>query len=441
NRSGGFGSTTGFNSGFGNTGIGRQGLGGTTTPSFGAATSGVGGGAQAGSSAQLNPGQGQVPTRIVPDEQTNSLLIQATPDDYREILAILNQLDRKRMRVLIEVQVFEISDTDDLFWAIEGDLLANPATNRNLTPLRGQGITSFGLLAPQQATTTLADGTTTQTLGLTPNFGQVTGFPSTLQTGGLIFALTKGGFDKVPLILQTLKTLSNANLVTRPITMTNDNEPAQFQIGESRPFSVATSTSVSAFSGFDRADATSTLQITPRVSSGNNLTLQIALQIESFGASSVPNAPPPSTSRGYQGTVTVPNRQYVVFGGLEQDEVRETRSTLPLLGDIPYIGYLFGKTDYSKTRTRIYVFVRPVIFTDDDFAGEKKSSTYLHDQIRAESLLKPEQMAPLIPDEVLDADAPGLKATVYSVFGDGGNTAFPENKDTREARKAAASVK
>jgi len=415
--------------------MGRNNLGGTlnnniTGNTAAPRTTGAVGGA---TGPVVNPGENMVETRIVPDEQTNSLLIQAAPDDYREILAILKELDKKRFRVFIECQIWEVSTSDDLLFALETAITDDASTNTNPNPLRGQGLANFGLTVPVVA----ADNSS---VSLVPNFGQVAGVASTLTQGGLIFALTKGGFDKIPLILQALAGESNANLLTTPFALTNDNEQATFEIGDSRPFSVATTTGAAGnlFNGFDRADATSTLSVVPRVSSGNNLTLQLDLRIESFGASSNPSAPPPSTSRAYTGTVTIPNRQYVIFGGLEQETVRESRTKLPILGDIPYLGYLFGKTSQQKSRTRLYVFIRPIIFTDDDFAGERRASGFIHDQIRSESELGADKTTPVLPDEILDAEAPGLKAALYGVFGDGASTAFPEAEETREMRRAAA---
>ena len=131
----------------------------------------------------------------------------------------------------------------------------------------------------------------------------------------------------------------------------------------------------------------------------------------------------------------------MIFGGLEQETDRESRSKVPWLGDIPFIGYLFGKTSIQKSRTRIYVFIRPIIFTDDDFSAEKRGSSYLRDQVRAESLLGADKSIPILPDEILDAEAPGLKAALYGIFGDSAATVFPEHDTTRDDRRSAAQGK
>jgi general secretion pathway protein D len=395
-----------------------------------AAAIGAGGAPRPG--AQLNPGEAQIETKIVADDQTNSLLIQASPEDFNDIREILKELDKKRLRVTIEAQVWEIAVSDDTFFALEAAYTDDASTNRDPNPTRGHALANFGLTAPVPS----SDFTSLQ---LIPNIGQIAGVPAgPLASGGLIFALTKGGFDKIPLILQALKTSSNANLLTTPFCTTNDGQLAEFLIEQNAPFQVATSTSVSAFQGFDFATATSRLSITPRISSSNNLTLEIQLDIQSFTEPPRGDRPPPSQARSYTGTVTVPNREYVVFGGLEQESVIEGRKTLPILGDIPFLGYLFGSTTYTKERRRIYVFVRPTIYADEDFETEKKASRFLHDNIRAGSLLGPDKTSPIIPEDVLDAEAPGIKSAIYRLFGDGGQLGMPESEETKTMRRAMA---
>ncbi|GIW71542.1 MAG: hypothetical protein KatS3mg102_1084 [Planctomycetota bacterium] len=379
--------------------------------------------------AELNPGQGVIETRIVPDVQTNSLLIQAAPDDYEQIMALVQELDKKRLRVLIEAQVWEVSVSDDLFFAVDAAYTDDASTHRNPNPLRGHGFSSFGLLAPS------VDPADPSTLQLLPNLDPAAG--GSLLSGGLIAALTKGGFDRIPLIIQALARESNANLVTSPFAMTNDGETAVFQIEQAVPFQVATSTSVSAFQGFDVARAISALEITPRVASGTNLTLDIVLDIESFGEQASPLAPPESNRRSYTGVVTVPNQSYVVFGGLEQEVVREVRRKIPLLGDIPLLGYLFGSTSRSKERRRIYVFVRPVIFLDENFAGERKAAAYLQNLVRGQSELGA-RIEPVLPDDVIEAPAPGARADLFHLFQQEGLNAFPEDGRTRAERRAVA---
>ncbi len=375
----------------------------------------------------LNPALAEIPTRVIADPQTNSLLIQAGPEDFREIQNLLKELDKKRLRVLIEAQVYEISVTDDWFFAVELATADDASTNTEPDPFRGHGGTAFNL----------------SEITANDDFTQVGRFPNavTLARGGLIAILTKGAFDQLPLIVQAVANDNDTDVQTTPFAVTNDNEPATFTVEQNEPFQVATSTSVSAFQGFDFATATSELSITPRISSESTLTLAIDLQIQTFTGQAIGGAPPPSNSRSYSGTVTVPNREYIVFGGFEQEAIAFTRKKIPLLGDIPLLGYLFSSTGERKSRTRLFIFVRPIIFADEDFDREKKAGDWAWDRIRALSKHDPEHSLPVIPVSVLDAEAPGRQAILHGIYGDGGLTAFPETERTRAARRAAAEAK
>lgn len=429
---GGLGGTTGGLRGSTRTGFGQQpGLSGQLgqqipqTQPVSLAPGAVGPGGR-----PLNPGEQLIETRIVADPQTNSLLIQAAPDDFQEILRLLKELDKKRLRVFIEAQVWEISITDELRFTVDYAITDDAATNREPNPTRGQGFGSFGLLAPT------VDPANPDTIQVLPNLTP----PAPLSQGGLIFALTKGGFDQIPLILQALSTTGNSNILTQPFAIVNDNESALFSTLESQPFRVATAGTVAAFTGFDNAEAISELSITPRVSSGNTLTLDLSLTIESFTGASDPvsGAPPPKNGRLYQGIVTVPNRQYIVFGGLEKEREVESRRKIPFLGDIPYIGYLFGSTIRQKERTRIYVFVRPIIFNEEDFASEIRASKWTRDSIRTETILGLEYSLPVIPDEVLTAESGQLRSVLLEALG-GPTPPFSDGGETKKARAAAGS--
>jgi type II secretory pathway component GspD/PulD (secretin) len=252
--------------------------------------------------------------------------------------------------------------------------------------------------------------------------------PVGLATGGLITAITHGSFDRVPLLLQAFGSDEKANLLTTPFAITNDNEEAVFSVSDQFPFQVSSSTTASTFSGFQNAEAKTELSILPRISSENTLTLDIQLDISSFTASPPQaGAPPPANTRSYQGIVTVPNRRYVVFGGLDSQQETPSSIKVPFLGDIPFLGYLFKKSSMKKIKTRIYIFIRPIIFTDEDFSDMKKASRYLHEKIRAESLFG-KKSRPIVPDVVLDSEQASLNRYMYDLFGSGEGDLFPSRR-------------
>jgi general secretion pathway protein D len=351
-------------------------------------------------------GVGEVETRIVADERTNSLLIQAEERKYREILQVLEQLDKKRRRVLIEAEVWEVSTpTDSLQIGFELAGLNNAADDKT----RPIGATSYGLSTVNVVND--ANGNPIR-LGRTPNL-----------TTGLTAVLTHDTFDKLPVILNAVANLTEARLVTKPFAVTNDNTPSTFTVSDRVPFLTTTVNNVASQQNVQFADANTTLTIEPQVNSEDNLTLKLTLEISSFSGQPAPNLPPPSNSRRYEGEVTVPNNRYVVFGGLDQDSESFTEAKIPFLGDIPIIGYLFKNYSRTKSKRKVYIFIRPTIFSQPSFGAEMRVGSHLreHMHIAAE---RDDWLPPVVPDRFLRDLGYDLQDEAFDTFGSGSGDPF-----------------
>ncbi|MGE0712754.1 MAG: secretin N-terminal domain-containing protein [Planctomycetota bacterium] len=360
---------------------------------------------------------GEVPTRVVADDRTNQLLIQADSQVYQQILAVLDQLDKKRRRVLIEAEVWEITTpTDSLTIGFELAAL----TNAHQDSTRPAAASNFGL--SQVTPKTDANGNITG-LGRTPNFGQ-----------GVTAVLTRDTFDKLPVIMTAIHNFERANLVTRPFAMTNDNTAATFTISNRQPFLTTTVNNVASQQNVQFVDANSTLTIEPQVNSGKNLNLKLTLEISSFSGSGSANLPPGTNSRRYEGEVTVPNGKYVVFGGLESETDSYVESKVPFLGDIPILGYLFKNWRRSKTKTQVYIFVRPTIFTSEDLGAEARLAGHLRERVHVESE-RSEWLPPIVPDRFRKGSGYSLQDEAFEVFGTG--TANPFRGVSMRPRQAA----
>jgi general secretion pathway protein D len=356
-------------------------------------------------------GVGEVETRIVADEQTNSILIQAEERAYNEILDVLSQLDRKRRRVMIEAEVWEISTPqDNMTIQIELAGLTN-AHDGSVRPAAG---TAYGL-----STITPVEDEFGDRLARTPVLNQ-----------GLTAVLTKDTFDKLPIILNALGTFTEAKLVTRPFALTNDNTPATFAITDRIPFQTTTQGGQGFVStNVDFADASSTLTIEPQVNSEENLTLKLNLEITSFRGDSSGGLPPPSNTRSYEGEVTVPNGTYVVFGGLEQEIESTTERKVPFLGDIPILGHLFKSWSSAKTKTKIYIFIRPTIFAKTNFEDEKLVGQAM--RARAHVLAERDDwLPPIVPDRLLRGVGYTLQDEAFDLFGTGSANPFDAGATT-----------
>jgi general secretion pathway protein D len=383
-------------------GSGQQ--GGTRPPGQAGAQVTAGGG-QGGGAASVTLGDaggvGEVETRIVADERTNSLLIQAEEAVYRQILAVLNELDKKRRRVMIEAEVWEVfTPTDQLTLGFE---LAS-LTNAHDGSVRPAAATAFGL--SQTTINTDADGTPTS-IGRVPNLGT-----------GLTAVLTKDTFDRLPVIINAVHNFEEARLVTRPFAMTNDNTPSTFAISNRQPFLTTTVNNVASQQNVQFVDANSTLTIEPQVNSEDNLTLKLTLEITSFSGSGSATLPPGTNSRRYEGEVTVANNRYAVFGGLESETERTVESKIPFIGDLPIIGLLFKNWSRNRTKTKVYIFIRPTIFSDGAFTGEGRLSGHMRERVHVEAE-RDEWLPPIVPDRYLRPPGFDMQDEAFEVFGTG----------------------
>ena len=367
---------------------------------------GASGGAPRPSAGLAASAFGPVETRVVADERTNSLLIQAEPPVYEHVLELLAELDRKRRRVLIEAEVWEITTpTDQMTIAFE---LAG-LTSAKQGSTRPAGLTSFGLSSPTPVTNESGEVTR---LGRTPNVG-----------AGLSAVLTRDSFDKLPVIVSAIANFERVNLVTRPFALTNDNKEATFAVTDSQPFLKTNLSQVAATQDVDFVDASSKLTIKPQVNSDDNLTLEVSLEISSFSGSGSANLPPGTNSRTYTGEVTVPNGKYIVFGGLESETDRYVEAKVPFLGDLPILGHLFKSWSSSKSKSQIYIFIRPTIFNEDSFAAEAALSGELRERAHVDSQ-RVDWLPPVVADRFRKGAGFTLQDEAFTVFGTGTGNPF-----------------
>ncbi len=291
---------------------------------------------------------------IVPDQFTNSLLISASKTKYAELREVIETLDQRRPQVLIEAVLVEITadGTTALGVELAGIDLRDPTTSDG-NYQRPFGLTSFGL-------STLVDD-------------DGDGLPDSRQPipgAGLTGGIFDGREFALPLLLQAIATRNDSNVLQMPSILTNDNSEAKLSAERAEPtttFSTSTAgTDTSGFGGFETAGID--LTISPSISEENYLRLDINLSIEQFvGSSPDPSTPPPKVIREIETQVTVPDNFTVVIGGVITDSLRTQESKIPLLGDLPLLGFLFRSKQDSIQKTNLYFFVTPHILYAEGF--------------------------------------------------------------------------
>lgn len=282
---------------------------------------------------------------VIPEVNLNSIILVAPSYLHEEVKRTLETMDKRRPQVMIELAIVEVTDGSDLDFGVEWSYLGSD----------GGVSTPFGL---RQA------GTGT---GALPLQGAATG---TLE--GVVAGVLRSN-GSMPVMLNAVKQDKRMNIKSTPVLLVNDNEQAQFASLQEEPTTSTTqsnsSTAIS-FNGF--VEAGTALTITPHISQGEYIRLEIDLKVESFTAAAIsPGIPPPKSSSTLNTSVTVPDRQMVIVGGMVSEQMTDIDKKVPLLGDIPVLGNLFKRRGKGRTQSKLYLFISPKILRDDGFEDLK----------------------------------------------------------------------
>lgn len=294
------------------------------------------------------------PTVIRVHKESNSLLISASATKYNQIIALIDKLDQRQPQVLIETALVELTTGDLDRFGVELGLI-DLKDNGNFT--RGFGFSNFGLSAFQDQD---GDGIPDTRL---PDFDN----PLQGLTGGII----SGGDFAVPLLVNALATDDRANILSMPSVLVNNNTPATVTTEEERPTlqSNQGNATTTQSNGTPR-NAGITLEISPTISKNNYLRLSVNLEVSRFVGAFDPNSATGGgvvLRRTIQTEVTMPSGDTMVLGGVIDDQESHTDRGLPILKDLPLIGFLFRSSDDTSNKTNLYFFVTPTILDEDDF--------------------------------------------------------------------------
>ncbi len=297
---------------------------------------------------------------ILADEETNALIITADQNTVKNLKAVIRQLDIRRAQVLIEAIIAEITTNNNkeigVGFAVDGTQKSDGALPVGVSNFAGVGdllLSSIGGTAP-------------------------TALPS-----GLSFAL--GGENssgvRYGALLRALQTDTNTNILSTPNIVTLDNEEAELIVGQNLPFVTGSFTGTGStnpqnpFQTIERQDVGLTLKVTPQINEGDT----VKLDLEQETSSVIPGTLEQGIAtrkRSIKTSVLVDDGGILILGGLIQEEVTDTESKIPLLGDIPIIGFLFRSESTTKNKANLMVFLRPSILRDHKDASFVTNEKY-----------------------------------------------------------------
>ena len=342
----------------------------TTRPAPLPATNNAGGSNAATTpvSASAEPSTGGF---VQADPATNSLVITGPEPLYRQVRAMIDQLDTRRAQIYIESMIVEVGGQNAADFGLQWQGLLGNAGDK--TGLFAGTNTSIGGPSIINLSQTLA-GVGTAVPGEGLNIGLLRNYGGTYALAG---------------IARALQTQNNTNIVSTPNLITLDNEEAKIVVGENVPFITGQYTNTgtattSPFQTIERKDVGITLRIRPQVGEGGTVRMVIFQEqsaVKDTTAAGTSNAGPSTTKRSIESTVVVDDGAILVLGGLIKDEYVDKTSKIPVLGDLPGIGALFRSESRTKNRTNLMVFLRPVVLRDG--ASSDKLSLDRYDLIRA----------------------------------------------------------
>ncbi|MGL4716094.1 MAG: type II secretion system secretin GspD, partial [Aeromonas sp.] len=279
---------------------------------------------------------------ISADETTNALVITAQPDVMSELEQVVAKLDIRRAQVLVEAIIVEISDSDGLNLGVQW---AN--ANGGGTQFTNTGLPLSSVIAA----------------GKEYNDSGELGDASNLLSSfsGMAAGFYKGDWA---MLVTALASNTKNDILSTPSIVTMDNKEASFNAGKEVPTQTGSQSSTSTDSIYNTIEYKTVgtkLTVTPQINEGDSVLLNIEQEVSSVGkqADGTAGLGPTFDTRTVKNAVLVKSGETVVLGGLMDTQTLEEMSKVPLLGDIPLLGYLFRSTSNTTTKRNLMVFIRP----------------------------------------------------------------------------------
>jgi general secretion pathway protein D len=305
-------------------------------------------------------GGGQGSGFIQADASTNSLIITAPESVYRNLRAVIDQLDVRRAQVYIEALVVEVTSTK----ASEFGVQWVGITGDNGSAYRVGGLQSFAQGSSNNIVN-LAAAAATGIGGSTSTTGASASLPSPTGLSIGLFRQINGQLG-LGAIAHALENNGNANILSTPNMITLDNELATIKVGQNIPiitgsFTTGASGANNPFQTVDRKDVGLLLKVRPQISEGGTIKMSIYHENSGIDNSVSTASGLVTTVRAIETNVLADDGQIIVLGGLISDDEGDNEEKVRGLGDIPVIGNLFKYRTRTRTKRNLMVFLRPVV--------------------------------------------------------------------------------
>jgi general secretion pathway protein D len=294
----------------------------------------------------------EAPVQVFADKATNSIIISSTKSAYTRLQSVIRDLDTPRRQVFVEAVILEVQV--DRLRQIGSDPIQVIGAGRSGSL---QGIAGLNNAPENLATIAQA----------------ITGAAAGATTGGAVSVLNT---VNVRAFLQLLMSLTDTNVLSTPQVLAADNQKAKIVVGENRPFPTGQAQGITGGTlvTIERKDVGVTLEITPQVLENDLIRLEIKQELTAIaenvaqtigsGTASIPVGPT-TTKRSMETTTIAKDQQTIVIGGLVRDNITISERKVPLLGDIPFLGWLFKFQSRQTEKLNLLVFLTPTLVRDE----------------------------------------------------------------------------
>jgi general secretion pathway protein D len=346
--------------------------------------------------AASSPASGSTGNGIIQaDAATNALIITAPSNVYNNLRSVIDMLDVRRAQVFVEALIAEVTADKSAEFGVQWQGLSD-----NGAGLQAGGGTNFG-------------GSGTNIIGIGTSIAAGAGVIGP----GLNVGVLRN--NNLGVLARAMQNDANANVLSTPNLMMLDNEEAKIIIGQNVPFITGSQNGTAAnpnpFQTIERKDVGLTLRIKPQISEGGTVKMLIYQEVSSVRDLSNP-AGVITDKRSLDTTVLVDNGQILVLGGLIQDRVDAGEFKVPLLGDIPWLGWLFRYETRKNSKVNLMIFIRPSILRTASASQGLTQDRYEYLRNQQEqsklpwNLILPTMPAPVSP-ELQPAAASSVPAT------------------------------
>lgn len=285
--------------------------------------------------------------KAVAHKESNTIIVIANREEWNEIRKIIEQLDQPRKQILLEVLIAEVS---------------------------GQDIKDFGIdwryIGPNAGYTQFNTGLAVEG-NLIDKQGNITG--NNTLAGFSIGFLQKGG-DLLGIFNANVSN-RNFNVLSSPQILTLDNQEAEINVGQDVPVktqerTTGGGTAEATINSFEYRPAGIKLKFTPHINPDGKISLELFTEVTNIEGGVNIGINPVFNKRNVKTSVYVDNKQTIVIGGLVSTENLKAIQKIPLLGDIPLLGFLFRRTTYTTKKTNLMVFITPIMIENKEMGNQ-----------------------------------------------------------------------